>query len=245
MAVPRALFVRRRWKYNPGEHVIFTGPTTDGKTTLAYQLQAHTISDRLPALGLVMKPRDRVPAAWTRHLGLQEVATWPPPSRLPWKPKPRGWTHWPRHTFNAKRDNEHMSEEFHKSLTWAYGRGNMVVFADEIYGLLGELKLQDEVIAIMSRGAGMGCGLWAASQRAAGSPGHGIPGHLWDNAHHLFFGPSTNLQMRRRQGELSMGLDPALVTEICRPGGGLQKFEFLYCRKQDSHGGPYYCIVGA
>lgn len=241
LVVPRAQFVRRRWTYHPGEHVMFAGPTQDGKSTLAYQLQSVTISPQLPTLGLVMKPRDRVPASWSRHLGLIEVPHWPPPRPMPWREKPRGYTHWPRHSFNAKRDNKHLHSEFSQSLTWAYSRGNVIVFADETYGLLAELNLHDEVIAILTRGAGMGAGLWGGLQRTMGSPGHGMPGHIWSNAHHLFLGRDPDANSRKRYGEIS-GADPRVMAEVCSKLG---KYEFLYVRKADQQGGPYYCIVTA
>src|SRR5215831_9228670 len=117
---PRGDFLKNRWKYRRGEHVAFIAPTQDGKTTLAFQLLQVTAGRGLPAYTMVMKPRDPVPAAWTRHLGYKEVPTWPPRKPYPWEDAPNGYTLWPRHTFNVKVDNAHMTDQFEKLIQYGY-----------------------------------------------------------------------------------------------------------------------------
>jgi hypothetical protein len=237
----RGEFLRRRWRYKAGQHVALIAPTQDGKTTFGFQLLQVTAKPNLPALVLVMKPRDPTPAAWTRHLGYPEVPSWPPRKRYPWEPQVSGHTLWPKHTFVVEVDNEHMSAEFAKALRWAYQRGNCIVFADEVYGLLAELDgLEDDLIALWSRGGGMGTGLWAATQRPAGSAGHGVPGFMYSNSQHLFFGRDPDKRSRQRYGEIG-GVDPKLVEAGVL---SLRKFEFLHIDKGTADGGPYICIVG-
>jgi hypothetical protein len=240
--VSRAHFFRRMWRYKAGECVTFLAPMQDGKTTLAFQLLERTARASLPALVLVMKPRDATPASWTRHLGYREVATWPPPKKWPWEEKPKGYTLWPRHTFNVTVDNEHMTEQFESALQWAYQHGNCIVFADEVYGIVAELDgLTDDLIALWSRGGGMGVGLWAATQRPAGSQGKGVPGFMYSNSTHLFLSKDPDEASRRRYGEIG-GIDPRLVAAIVM---SLKRFQFLYIRKADEHGGPYLCVIEA
>jgi len=238
----RAEFLARRWQYRAGEHVAFLAPTQDGKTTLAYQLLQVTARPTLPAVVLVMKPRDPTPAAWTRHLGFIETPLWPPPKLPPWHEKPSGWTLWPKHTFIVDIDNAHMTEQFKKALQWAYQRGNCIVFADEVYGILAELEgLESDLIALWSRGGGMGTGLWSATQRPAGSQGHGVPGHMYSNSKHLFLSRDPDAKSRQRYGEIG-GIDPKLVSAAVL---SLKRFEFFYITRGSGQGGPYFCIVEA
>lgn len=238
----RGTFIYRKWTYRPGEHVAFIAPTQDGKTTLAFQLLGHTASVDLPATVAVMKPRDPTPAAWAKHLGYPETPTWPPRRRYPWEPKPAGYVHWPRHTFNVATDNAHLSAEFEKSIRSAYQNGNSIYFADEVYGMIAELDgLEDDLIAMWSRGGGMGAGLWTATQRPAGSAGHGVPGHMYSNTSHLFLSRDPDARSRQRYGEIG-GVDPRMLAEAVLR---LRRYEFLYVRKADQHGGPYLAVVEA
>ena len=238
----RPEFFGRRWKYKAGEAVTFLAPTQDGKTTLAFQLLQHTVSERLPAVVLVMKPRDPTPAAWTRHLGFTETPTWPPPKQWPWEKKVTGHTLWPRHTFVVEVDNAHITAEFTKAIQWAYQHGNCILFVDEVYGVIAELDgLEDDLIAIWSRGSGMGTGLWAATQRPAGSAGHGVPGFMYSNSTHLFLSKDPDARSRQRYGEIG-GIDPQLISRVVMK---LRRYQFLYIRKADEHGGPYLAIIDA
>jgi hypothetical protein len=129
-----------------------------------------------------------------------------------------------------------MSAEFAKAIQWAYQRGNCIIFADEVYGLIAELDgLTDDLIALWSRGGGMGTGLWTATQRPAGSAGHGIPGFMYSNSTHLFFARDPDKKSRQRYGEIG-GIDPQLIEAAVM---SLRKYEFLYISKN----GPFVCIV--
>lgn len=245
----RAEFMRRRWVYKPGQHVSFIAPSQDGKTTLAYQLLMHTAKPTLPAYGIVMKPRDATPALWTRHLGYIETPTWrPPPKVHRWQEKPAGYTLWPPHTFNVAVDNANMAREAEALLAYAYKHGNCIVFADEIYGLIAELpapsdKSQPDVetllIAISTRGSAMGCGLWGATQKPGGTQGHGMPGFIYSNAHHLFLSKDPDKRSRDRYAEIG-GVDSDLLKQLVMK---LHRHQFVHISKGDDKGGPYVCII--
>ena len=250
----RAEFMRYRWTYKAGQHVSFIAPSQDGKTTLAYQLMMHTAKPTLPAYGMVMKPRDATPAAWSAYLGYPEVWTWPPPKVHRWQQKPAGYTLWPRHTMDVATDNRTMSIEFEKMLGAAYERGDCIVFADEIYGLIAELptpfdrgegrgksSITDLVIAISTRGSGMGCGLWAATQKPSGTAGKGMPGFIYSNAHHLFLSKDPDKRSRDRYAEIG-GVDTDLLKQLVMM---LHRHQFVYINKGDDRGGPYICIIDA
>jgi hypothetical protein len=222
-------FLSQRWRYSAGEHVSFLGPTQSGKTTLGFQLMAESATPKLPAEVLVMKPRDSVVASWTKSLGFRRVKSWPPVPSLT-APRPPGYTLWPKPTFDFHRDNATLAREFQKCLQESYRKGNRIIFADEVWGLTNELGLTTELVALWSRGASMGAGLWAATQR----PSH-VPLWMYSQAHHLFLSYEPDARARDRFAEIG-GLDPHLVKATVM---ALKKYQWLYIRRD----GPALCIV--
>lgn len=239
----RRQFLEDYWHYVPGRHVAFVAPSQDGKTTLAFQMLKYTATVECPALVLVMKPRDATPAAWTAHIGFLEVPTWTdgPPRRWAWQDPVTGWTLWPPHTFTIAVDNHNLTKQFRAALEWAYARGDCIVFADEVYGMVAELGLTDELIALWSRGSGMGAGLWTATQRPSGSQGKGVPGFMYSNASDLFLSRDPDKRSRQRYGEIG-GVDPRLIEAIVLT---LKRHEFLWISRGDGAGGPYLAIIEA
>jgi hypothetical protein len=234
----RREFIETYFHYEPGQHVTFLAPTQNGKTTFVFQLLMYI---RLMVIVFVMKPRDAVPAAWSRHLHYQEIQAWPPPKRYPWQEEPPGYCLWPPHTFIVEIDNPRMAGEFKRALEWAYAHGDCVVFADEVYGMTAELGLTPQLMALWTRGGGMGAGLWGATQRPTGSQGSGVPGHMYSNAQHLFLSKDPDAASRKRYGEIG-GVDPKLIEAIVMR---LKRFEFLHIDKGDGSGGPYLSIIEA
>jgi hypothetical protein len=250
-------FLKRIWDYRPGEGVLFVEPTQGGKTHLAFQLLQHTDHLR-PPVAMVMKPRDATPAEWTRRLGWREVPAWPPPRRRFWEPAAPGYTLWPPHTLGLDRasvdaTNDNLEQQFRRCLLDAYKRGDQVVFCDEILGLVEELNLSKELSMLWTRGAGMGAGLWSATQRPAGTrAGGGIPGHAFNMPTHLFLGLDLNQANRQRFGEIG-GVDPRYVSEVVgqlrmhqveTPHGTASVSDKLYIDKRGNHLGPYMAIIG-
>jgi len=247
--IDRDDFLASYWDYEKGEHVTSIMPTGGGKTYMNFQLLQHT---PIPATVLVMKPRDREPAQWTRRLGYKEVPTWPPPGRWPWEGEPPGYTLWPRQTLtDLDADEKHLANQFSRALLHAYKHGDQIVFADEVGGLC-ELKLQKHLKALWMRGRSQGAGLWAATQKPSGDQGGPpVPTYLYSAATHLFLGYDRTAANRQRFGEIG-GVDARLIEEIVMglrlhpvTAGGVTNYvsDQLYVRK----GGPegaYMCIVG-
>lgn len=219
--IPRAEFLAERWAYEPGQHVTVLGPTRSGKTHLAYQLLGRTASERLPAMVLVMKPRDRTVSAFTKDLGFTRVADWPPQPN-PFRKRPPGWTVWPRHTFDPEEDDEMMAAVFRRAIIASYKRGDRIIFADEVAGLTEELGMKRLLNGVWARGGAMGTGLWSASQRPAY-----VPLHAYSQAYHLFLTYDPDLNSRKRFAEIG-GIDPAIVL---RDTAALQRYHFLYIRR--------------
>lgn len=233
MELPRDTFISRYWQYRAGEHVTFLGPTGKGKTTLAYQLLDATATEKLPAVTLVMKPRDTTVAKWDRRLKSRVVRNWPPSRLRPWQDEPRSYTVWPPHTFrDIHADNERMRETFFRAITDCYRSGRRIIFADELYGLCREIGLETEIVAIYTRGRSMECGLWGASQR----PSH-IPLWAYSQAAHLFIHRDPDRRARDRYAEIG-GIDPDLVKKITV---SLPPYHYLYINQH----GPYMCVIRA
>lgn len=225
-------YLTERWVYRAGEHATFLAPTQQGKTTWAYQLIERTAHPKLPALSLIMKPRDKVPAEWLRKLGHRRLQVFPPPFWTRAVRRESGWGLWPKRSGNVRRDNVMLADRFAGALNHVYQHGNMICFADETVGLSRILKLDPELIAIWMQGGGMGGAMWAASQK----PSH-MPTWAYNQAEHLFLGPEPDARNRKRFGEIG-GVDPRIVEAAVME---LDRYQWVYLRRT----GSVMCIVGA
>ncbi len=210
------------WDYKAGEHVTVLGPTGSGKTHLAYGLLEVTAHPKLPAVVMVMKPRDPTVAGWSRRIGLIRTHGWPAVPN-PFEQRRNGWTVWPRHRFDPEADDAMLHTVFRRAILDSYKRGRRILFADEAAGLSGELDLERELKTVWMRGRSMECGLWAASQRPVE-----IPLHAYSQAHHLFLAHDPDYRTRQRYAEIG-GVDPAIVL---RDTAELPRWHWLYIRRE-------------
>jgi hypothetical protein len=230
VSFPREEFIRERFTYDAGQHVTFLAPTQAGKTTLAFELLEETANVEVPAIVLVQKHRDPTLQTWTDHLkakGWIKTTTWPP---NPLKRKAPGYIVWPRHSYKPDASNAQLHNIFQRAILDSYRQGNRIIFADETYYLSDRLDLDDELIQVWAQGGGMGCGLWAATQRPAYIP-------LWgySAAEHVFLANDPDKRARIRYGEIG-GINPRFVEwQVER----LPKYHWLYIRRT----GPAVCIV--
>lgn len=214
--------------YQAGQHVAIMGPTQSGKTTLAFDLLDRIASPTLPAVVLVMKPRDDVVKQFGKLSGFRKVETWPPAVNRAFRKKgggfgkrQRGWIFWPRHSLtDIERDDKALSAAFKQVLTDCYARGDRIVFADEILGLSKELNLEQQLNAIWSRGSSMKCGLWAATQRPFNAPLL-----MYGSSAHLMIFKDGDKRSRERYDEIG-GLPENIDVEQLVLS--LKAHEFLY-----------------
>jgi hypothetical protein len=230
----RETFLTQVWDYGPGDHVTVLAPTTGGKTHLSYQLLGQSATPECPAVVMVMKPRDKATEQWTKRLDFETVRDWPPPvtKGLFRDKKVRGWTVWPRHVYDPELDDPRHRALFRKVILDSYKKGNRILFADETYSLEEELGLSTELRTVWTKGAAMGCGMWAASQR---------PAYIskWAyQAHHLFLGGEPDEDTQRRLSEIGAAVDAGKVRWLLPRLG---KWEFLYINRDEKA----MCIVGA
>lgn len=237
----RAEFLASRWTYQPGEHVSLICPTQNGKTSMIWDLLRHTDTSwcSMPPTMLVAKPKDPVVAHGLADVGYREIPDWPPPMRRPWKDLPAGYGLWPPHLTDAEpaTNNQHLRRVFQRALHQLFWKGNSLAIADEAYHLCAVLDLNEEMTRHWTQGAGMGAGLWSATQKPSGTQQGTIPSFLYSSPTHTFLGRDPDERNRKRFGEIG-GVSPRTIETAVM---GLRRFEWLYIHRD----GPTMCIVGA
>lgn len=223
----RREFLDEVWDYSVGEHVTILAPSGGGKTQLGYELLQVTARPELPAVVLVMKPRDETVTKFIKRTHFKTVRRWPPRLYDRRVAKPPGYALWPSATFDIDRDEAAQKVIFGQCIRWCYKRGEWIVFGDETYSLENELPaggLKKEIRTVHTKGRSMHCGLWVASQRAAYIS-------MWSyQAHHLFLGNDTTEAAQKRMSEIGANVDKDLVRHII---ANLQQWEFLYINRDD------------
>lgn len=228
----REEFISERWDYQKGDHVSWIGITGSGKTTLMRQLLAVTATPSLPAVVLAVKPRDSSMRQLARDANLKTVTSWPPIA-VGMGPKPNGYVHWPKHTFDPDRDEENHRTQFRRAILDSYRRGNRILVFDEALSITGpEMRLHREAVTVWSKGRAMGCGLWAGTQK----PTH-VPLWMYSQAQHVWLMNDPDSRSRKRLSEIG-GIDPRLIVECM---SCLQPYEWIYIRTKDRR----VCVVGA
>lgn len=228
----RKVFLDEVWDYCSGEMVTILAPFGGGKTQMGYELLGATATEKLQAVVLVMKPRDKTVAKFTAEEKFRIVRDWPPTKLRMWDKKPRGYVLWPTHSFDPDRDDARHGAIFKRAILWCYKKGKFIVFADETYSLEHELGLTNILRTLWTKGRSMDCGLWAASQRPAFIS-------LWAyQAHHLFIGHDSDVGAQKRYGEIGGGIDPEVVRQTVM---SLKLYQFLYINRNDRT----MCIVDA
>lgn len=238
--IPRQEFLEDYWNYQPGQHVSLIAPTQNGKTTFAQQLLDHTDTEwcSVPPVVLVAKPKDPVVARWIEQAEFKEIGEWPP-HRLPFRQAPPGYGLWPRHLRDVDNrvNAEHLRGRFQPAIRELFWKGNTILVADEVYYLCVELGLSDDLTRHWTQGAGMGSGLWTATQKPSGTQGNSVPSFMYNSPTHTFLGRDPDKRNRDRFGEIG-GVDPKMVGVTVM---NLRKYEWLYIHRD----GPTMCVVGA
>lgn len=220
--IPRSIFLTEIWDYKAGDHVSFIGPTGSGKTFLANPLLARAVGPELPGFILVMKRRDKTVSDFLEKYHWRRSVSYPISPSV--KKKPPGWVVWPHHTSDPDSDDLRHEKIFHELLRDRYVKGDSIIFADEIQGLVEEMNLKRDLVRIWSRGRSEGCGLWAATQRP-----YLAPQHMYSQAEHVFLAFTPDVRDQKRFSEIG-GVDPELIVSVVSK---LPRFHWLYIRRSD------------
>ena len=238
--IPRESFLVDYWDYRPGEHVSLIAPTQNGKTTMMFDLLRHTDTSwcTIPPTMLIAKPQDPTVVKGLEMLQWEEIRRWPPKKKWT-REVPYGYGYWPRHLKNVETsmNNAHLAKAFRPALRDLFWKGNTVTVADEIYHLCAVLNLNEELTQHWTQGAGMGSGLWSATQKPSGTQQGTVPSFMYNSPTHTFLGRDPDERNRKRFGEIG-GIDAKLVESTV---AGLAKYEWLYIHRD----GPSYAIVEA
>lgn len=232
--IDREEFIAEYFDFEPGEHVTFLAPTGNGKTTLAMQLLGEVAHEELPAVVLVMKPRDETAEEFGKKNGYKKIQHWPP-KKNPFAKKPPGYLLWPQENWaDLEETEERQARIFYNTFQDIYRKGNYIIFADELYSLDNELGLERDLNRLWTKGRSMGASVWGASQRPAN-----IPRNAYSQAQHLFISYDPDKDTRRRYGEIG-GMDPRLIIEATEE---LDEYEWVYVYPKGRQ--STICIVSA
>lgn len=218
----REEFIKERFVYRNGEHLLSSGPTGAGKTSLHFDLLHEVATPKLPAVFFYMKPRDKTLDEGGKLLKAKQIPNWPPSFWQTHVMKPRAYLLRPPTTFNPDVDEIRQYHVFRRAMLHCYRKGNFIVDADELYYLM-DLGLQREAIAMWSRARAMGTGFWGGVQK----PSH-IPLWGYNNSEHLLLNNDPDMRNIRKYGEFG-GINPGLIEEIVP---SLPDYWNLYLRRR-------------
>ena len=235
---PRQEFIQERFRYKPGNHVVFGGPSQNGKTSLAFDLLEVCATTDCPAYISVSKPRDPVTEKRGRELGFRRVADWPPPGNVRdfFKDPPRGYIIWP--PFGDLDTDVIRSREVTRRVIeerYAAGTKNKkgILVLDDTYVKTKILRLDREMTTIHAMAGAMGLGAWTFVQKPTGAGETPIMAYGACEWAFLFSDPDK--RSRQRYDEIG-GLDPHYVGQKVMT---LKKFQCLALQRTGRH----ICIV--
>jgi hypothetical protein len=241
--IRRREFERERFNYKPGQHVVFGGPSTRGKTTLAFGLLEYAATPEFPAYVAVSKPQDPVTAQRGRELGYRRVTEWPPPKRIQevlGGKKPDGYLIWPPFG-DLETDMVRCAAVTEKLLMERYSHGASsknkggILVMDDTMVKAKIMGLDKHMVTILAMAGAMKLGLWVFVQKPTDSGR--TPLWAFENATHLFFTKGGDAQMLKRYSEIIGDLGPIAKQVIPTLG----PYEFLYIHRTEG----FMCIVGA
>lgn len=235
----REEFARERFDYQPGQHIVFAGPTQRaGKTTLAFKLLEYSATPELPAYVAVSKPQDKTTRLEGARLGYRRTETWPIPPKFQemWNGKPSGYLIWAdmRDPDTAMIKCENLTREL---IRWAYSQGargkHCILVLDDTVVKSKVLHLDGDMIMIITMSGAMGIGGWFFIQK----PTDAGRTALWSypNAEKVLISKDPEKRNRIRYNEIG-GFDS---DQVYRATQLLQPYQFLYVER--THG--YMCVV--
>jgi hypothetical protein len=242
--ISRHAFCRDYFDYKPGQHTVFGGPSTRGKTTLAFDLLDYIVNPDFQAYFAVSKPQDPVTEQRGRRLHLRRVTDWPAPKKIGEMlggQKPNGFLVWP-HFGDLNTDMERAGAITEKLLMERYANGASrkskggILVMDDTMVKAKIMGLDKHMVTILAMAGAMKLALWIFVQKPTDSGRTPLWG--FENAIHLFLTKGGDDKMLARYAEIIGGKNGVMAKQIIPT---LKDYEFLYVHKTDG----FMCIVGA
>lgn len=239
----RRAFCRDYFHYRKGEHAVFGGPSTRGKTTMAFDLLEPIVSPELPAFFAVSKPEDPVTRRRGIDLDLRFVEEWPPAKtigEIMGGKKPNGYVIWP-HFGDLNTDMQRCAEVTGNLLMDRYAVGASkknkggILVMDDTMVKAKIMGLDSHMVTILAMAGAMGLGLWIFVQKPTDSGRTTTWGY--EMATHLFFTKGGDERMLRRYVEI-LGEHGEVGKRVIPT---LEPYQFLYVHKVEG----WMCIVEA
>ena len=237
--IPRAEFAGSRFDYKPGQHVVFAGPTQNGKTELAFCLLEYVASSDVPAYVAVSKPMDPATTKWGKRLGYRRVSSYPIPPKIKEmfkEGKPTGYLIWPDMK-DPETAASNASQVTSKLIDGAYANGaknkKCILVLDDTVNKSKMLGLDRQMVMVLTMSGAMGVGGWFFVQKPTGA-GNAA---LWSfsQSDHVFIARDPDKRNRERYTEIG-GFDSK---EVERVSMSLERYQFLYLEREHR----YMCIV--
>jgi hypothetical protein len=237
VVIGRDEFASRYFHYEPGQHVVFGGPTQmAGKTTLAFKLLEYTATPDLPAYVAVSKPKDPVTAREGARLGFRRVDTWPVPKRIKemWDGPPPGYLVWPQFG-DIESDASHASQVMTALLRDRYKAGSKegkraepgILVMDDTVVKSKLLNLDRSMTTHIAMAGAMDVGGWYFVQKPTGSGNAAV--WAYGNSAHIFLSRDADKRNRTRYDEIG-GFPSGDVADTTL---ALEPYQFLYLCRQD------------
>jgi hypothetical protein len=235
----RTEFCEFRFDYNAGEHVVFGGPSTKGKTRLAFNLLRYCATQDLPAYVAVSKPDDKESANQGAMLGYRRVGEWPPPKRVKEifpEYRPNGYLVWPK-LGNAQTDAATLAKITRDLINETYANGtkkkHAILVMDDTMVKAKVLGLDGEMVTILAMAGAMGVGIWVFVQKPTDSGRTTL--WAYENATHFFLTKGGDDRSVQRYIEIAGEQGPI----IRRVMPTLKPYEFLYFQRYEG----WLCVV--
>lgn len=230
-----------RFPYEPGDHVVFGGPSKRGKTSLAFDLIEPLASPDFPAYVAVSKPTDPVTEKRGKELGFRFVSDWPPTILVKEviNGKPPGYVIWPQFGDintdfqNAARVTARLlADRYSASARKEKITAGMLIMDDTMVKakIMG---LDKQMTTIIAMAGAMKIGMWVFIQKPTDSGDT----TLWafENCDHLICTKGGDGRMLDRYAQIA-GEHKKTVLRVVPT---LEKYQFLYLNKAEG----WICIV--
>ena len=236
--IPRRVFFRHHFHHQAGQHIVFGGPSTRGKTTAAFDALDEVATPDLPAYIAVSKPRDKVTTERGKQLGARFVNDWPAPKKLGeiFGEKPRAYIVWPKFG-DLHTDMQNAAEITSRLIQDRYREGvhgkKAILVMDDTMVKAKVMNLDGEMVTVLAMASAMDISLWTMVQKPTDSGR--TPIWAYTMSTHKFLTHDPVETSRRRYAQIA-DMDYRELT-ICT--SSLTEYQQLYVHRDEG----WMCVV--